>query len=401
VAATLLAHASVALARRSPRNVARAAGLAQVTRSWTANVSNYDGDRDQDLLLVRHNPQWFWNGTPPAPTATLYRNVRKGFVVATTSFGHSDRHDCDFADADRDGDRDLFCAVGLDDSSKNQLWRNTRRGWRDASRTFKLRGSGAISGSGNYRTTTFLRANGDRYPDVYVTRYYGPDGPPLNDPAESPPRPNELYINVRGDHFRRAPGRDLDRRVGAQKDTPGCTQAVDYNNDGRQDLMVCGYRGLHLYRNRRGGFRDVTKRAGIGGFWKDARLARLGGSRRHDLVRIREGALDIRYFARGEWRRRARRSITGGEGVATGDFNGDGRTDIYVLRTCTSGGDLGDRVLLNRGHGNFRTRRIDGVGRGCGNDVEAIDYNEDGRSDFLVLNGKKKTAGPVQLFTFR
>ena len=392
---------SPATARRSPTNVARSAGLAQVTRTWSANVADHDRDGDKDLLLVRHNPQWFWFGTPPAPTATLYRNTRKGFVAATSSFGHSDRHDCDFADVDRDRDLDLFCAIGLSDRSRNRLWRNTRSGWNDASRAFHLRGPKAMSGSGNYRTTTFLHANGDRYPDVYVTRYFGSDGPPLNDPAESPPRPNELYMNVGGDRFRRARGRGLDRPVGAQKDTPGCVQAVDFNRDGRQDLLVCGYRRLRLYRQRRDGFRDVTRRRGIEGRWKDARLVRLNGDRRRDLVTVRESSLEVSFFARGRWRSRLRRGLTAGEGVATGDFNGDGRQDVYVLQTCAGGRDRADLVMLNRGRADFSTRWIQGVRRGCGNDVEAIDHGRNRRTEFVVLNGRMKTAGPVQLFTFR
>ena len=398
---TVALPALPASARRSPTNVARAAGLAQVTRTWSANVGDHDRDGDQDLLLVRHNPQWFWSGRRPAPTATLYRNTGRRFVSATSSFGHSDRHDCDLGDVDRDRDLDLFCAIGLDDRSRNRLWRNTRSGWRDASRAFRLRGPRAMRGSGNYRTTTFLHANGDRHPDVYVTRYFGPDGPPLNDPTESPPRPNELYINVRGERFRRASGRGLDRRLGAQKDTPGCVQAVDYDRNGRQDLLVCGYRRLRLYRQRRDGFRDVTRRLGISGGWKDARLVRLNGDRRRDLVTVRAGLLEISVFARGRWRERLRRRLSAGEGVATGDFDGNGRQDVYVLRTCAGGGDRADLVLLNRGRGEFRTRRIPGVRRGCGNDVETIDYNDDGRSDFVVLNGRMRTAGPVQLFTYR
>ncbi|CAN5675629.1 hypothetical protein BH18ACT15_BH18ACT15_06750 [soil metagenome] len=41
------------------------------------------------------------------------------------------------------------------------------------------------------------------------------------------------------------------------------------------------------------------------------------------------------------------------------------------------------------------------VGTGCGQTVAGIDYDGNGRRDFLVLNGRKKVAGPVQLFTLR
>jgi hypothetical protein len=38
---------------------------------------------------------------------------------------------------------------------------------------------------------------------------------------------------------------------------------------------------------------------------------------------------------------------------------------------------------------------------GSGDDVANVDYNNDGRADFVVTNGDKKKAGPVQLFTWR
>ena len=394
-----------------PVDVAAEVGLGDIaTRPWTANAADHDGDGDQDWLLVRHNPQWFWFGTEPEPVATLFRNDidpvsgTRSFAAVDELFpapraSEVDRHDCDFADVDLNSTLDLFCAIGLDDESTNELWtQDLLGGFQDSSASFGL----STPAGGNYRTTTFIHANDDLYPDVYVTRYYGADGPPLNDPAEEPPQPNELWLNEGGSSFRRAPEFQLDRPIGAQKDTPGCTQAVDYDGDRDDDLLVCGYKAMKLYRNNGDDtFTDVTSTA-IGGFWKDARIDHFGGTADLDLVQLKAGSLVVRLRnATGGWNKRYTNSLSAGETLATGDFDGDSDTDVYVVRTCASGVNQPDLVYLNDGTGILSRTTVPGTPGGCGNDVEAIDYDVDGRTDFIVLNGKQKKPGPVQLFTWR
>ena len=47
-------------------------------------------------------------------------------------------------------------------------------------------------------------------------------------------------------------------------DESGGAVFADYDNDGKTDLLVLGYRGLHLFHNEgTDGFRDVTPRSGI------------------------------------------------------------------------------------------------------------------------------------------
>lgn len=45
--------------------------------------------------------------------------------------------------------------------------------------------------------------------------------------------------------------------------------AGDFDNDGDQDLFICGVGGGHLYRNDNGHFVDITNEAGVGGDPKD------------------------------------------------------------------------------------------------------------------------------------
>ena len=379
-----------------PVNVAREAGISQLARTWSANVGDYDGNRRDDFFLVRHDPQAIWYGGV-LPRPSLYRNAGGTFVEHTaTRFTRNDKHDCAWGDVQPDGRLDLFCAVGLDARSKNELWIQR------ADRTFVER-AGAFGltadSAGEYRTATFIHANRDMRPDIYVTRYTG------NDDSK---KPNELWLSRSDGTYARDPSFGLDKPIGVEFDSNPCLQAVDFNEDGWQDLMVCGAVKLYLYRNDSGrGFTDVTSRKGLSGFWKDAELARMNGDDRLDLVLLGSNEVRVREgVSGGGFSTVFERSISAGQGVATGDFDGDGRRDLYVLSGCPDSApnsDRADQVLLNRGGGVFYSQAIPALasGGGCGQAAERIDYDDDGSHDFIVLNGRKRKEGPVQLFTLR
>ena len=80
-----------------------------------------------------------------------------------------------------------------------------------------------------------------------------------------------------------------------------------------------------------------------------------------------------------------------------GDFNGDGRTDIYIVRgwgTTASTGGLSDQVCLSNGNGSFRCTntgpRFFVWSSVMGIDIRRVmvgDFNGDGASDLLRVNG--------------
>ncbi len=134
---------------------------------------------------------------------------------------------------------------------------------------------------------------------------------------------------------------------------PGCA-FLDYDNDGWQDILLidgCDWPGhqrprsgqssLRLYRNNRNGtFTDVTREAG----------------------------LTVQMY---------------GLGVAVGDYNNDGWTDIYVTAVGQN------RLFRNTGRGRFEdVTAHSGLGnrQGFSSSCLWFDYDRDGWLDLFVCN---------------
>jgi len=146
----------------------------------------------------------------------------------------------------------------------------------------------------------------------------------------------------------RSPERYLPESSGA-----GCA-FLDYDNDGWMDIYLVNsgpstfYHPVHsprnaLYRNNRNGtFTDVTLKAGVAG----------GGY---------------------------------GQGVAVGDYNGDGFPDIYVTQ-------CGKNILYrNNGDGTFTdvTEKAGVAAEGWSTSAVWFDYDNDGRLDLFVCQFAK------------
>ena len=184
-------------------------------------------------------------------------------------------------------------------------------------------------------------------------------------------------------------------------------QDVDYDGDGREDLLLVtggpqtAERGsTRLYRNTKKGLVDVTGKLGIKSFDElDAELVDLNGDKRLDLVQLSEGKLRVSVLKNGAFKKVYERKLTAGRALAGGDVNGDGRDDLYLMRSEPDR-NVPDVMLINRKAGRrWDSMVIPQVSGGAGDDAFAIDHDGNGLEDFLVLNGHN-ARGPIQLIAF-
>lgn len=211
----------------------------------------------------------------------------------------------------------------------------------------------------------------------------------------------------------------------------GCT-AADYDNDGFQDVLICGYGGLQLWRNMGDGTFEEGQEAALltdklwstsgafGDFNKDGYLdlyvahyvnwswennppclVGVGPKFLKDTCPPKQfkGLPDTLYMSNGDGTfRDASREAglkPGGNGLAavTGDFDLDGDQDVYVCNDTTE-----NFLYLNDGTGKFVE---DAELRGCAVDhkgipngsmgVDVADYNHDGLPDIWVANFERET----------
>ena len=121
------------------------------------------------------------------------------------------------------------------------------------------------------------------------------------------------------------------------------------------------------------------------------------GDGRIDLLQLNRKKLVIsRGTARG-FRPHFEAAVPFAEGMAVGDVNGDGALDVYVV-TGSQRGNEPDFLFVNDGRGrSFSSVRIPQAQDGSGSAVMALDYDHNGLTDFVVLNGQGDFKGTTQL----
>jgi len=269
-------------------------------------------------------------------------------------------------DIDGDGYPDLAVT---DAFGPTRLFRNRRDG------TFEeITASSGVVTSGPTRSLAFADVNGDGNLDLFICGtgdYYSQMPDPPFDANDG--RRNYLFLGDGKGHFR-----DTSREWGVEKPTRWSLSCLfaDFDGDGRPDLIVTNDFGLkNLYRNVDGKrFEDVTKK---------------------------RGAEDRGY----------------GMSAAWGDFDGDGRTDLYTTGTYTQWGFLheypglpvplpgrifrpiaiswmekmcrGNSLFLQTAKGPFEdaTARSGAGHAGWNWSVAAADLDNDGSLDLYATNG--------------
>jgi len=317
---------------------------------------DYDNDGWLDIYAVQGAPL---PGAHPAtpPRHMLWRNRRDGtFEDVTDASGlgsHRFGGGVCAGDFDNDGHTDLFVTC----FGRNHLYKNLGNG------TFKdvAVEAGVADDEGIHTSACFVDFDNDGWLDLYVCRYVGYSlaadricgaagkHKSYCGPEVYPARHDILYRNNRDGTFT-----DVSKQSGIiqpRSKSLGVV-ATDLDNDGWMDLYVaCDLEpNLLLMNNRNGTFREVAAQQGVAYNVDGAALA--------------------------------------GMGVAAGDYDNDGRMDLFVTNYSFEMNSL----YRNAGGAGFSYESIrTGIGPPSlvplGFGAQLADFDNDGWLDVIVANG--------------
>ena len=334
--------------------------------------ADFDRDGDLDLFVG-------FNGAPNR----LYRNTRGVLEDVAALAGVADARATRAAawgDFDADGDPDLLVGFAPGTESVLKLYRNDRGRFTDATTD-----AGLAVTAGAVRQPSWVDVDGDGDLDLFVA---------FRD------RANGLFRNDRGKFT------DVARDLGLA-DTRRSVGAVwfDFDEDGDLDVYTANMDGdaNGLYRNDGSRFTDVADAAGLAWAGRAPREAGNGTVRPCAADVNGDGRLDVfaaNYGPNGLFLNRA-----GGrfedvsaawniaidaryDSCAFGDFDHDGRVDLYVNGTVTGGVSYRDHLFRNAGSrfedvtpDNIRALQAD-------HGVQWADFDDDGDVD-LALTGAR------------
>ncbi len=330
--------------------------------------------------------------------------VQAGAPAALRLFRNSDDFRLGFGDFNGDGLNDVYEVRGDRGRVRDRLYLNLGDGRFNA-----VDGADTeLSGSEGASQFHFADFDGDGRADVYQLRYRH-DHDVIYLSRTSGGRVSFERVNglASGTHSQPDMGRCLDI---------SCLKIGDFDGDGRSDIYRINGRGDDVFlSNGDGTFRRVAGihaalRSGRDEARVDVRRLHLGdfdGDGRSDIYYLQANTDDLHLTVRpGVYRR------VNGVGVSdrfgTGDtsvyryrfadFNGDGLADVYY-NGLRSGGvhSSYDSVYLSKGNGayhhkngRYRGRSSPSYGADRLADVRVGDFNGDGKSDLFEKNGDRE-----------
>jgi Na+-translocating ferredoxin:NAD+ oxidoreductase RnfD subunit len=376
--AAAVVRATGALADVRLQEVASQVGLQFRQGSFRFGVSNdpaammgggvcwldYDNDGWLDLFVVNSfsdadRERWEQHGG--LPRSALFHNVRGSFVNVSKASGADlavRGEGCVAADFNGDGYTDLFVTT----ASYDKLL------WNDGDGTFTEGAAAAGIGSfGWHSGAAVADVNGDGRPDLFVAGYADLNAPVTGAIGGFPTNYHGvrdlLYLNEGNDEH----GRSKFREVGVQAGLEA-TQFrhglgalfTDYNGDGRPDLYVADDEDPNqLYENVRWPGGAAADPEGLGFRFEERGAA--------------EGVADP--YA--------------GMGIASGDYNGDGRLDLFVSNSRRE-----PYAVLRHGPGSGTPAFHDGraalrsaYAGSAGWGASWADLGLDGRPDLVLASG--------------
>jgi hypothetical protein len=351
---------------------------------------DYDGDGKADLFIADNGPQG---------GIVLYHNLGGRFEDVTKSAGlDPSRHalGCAAGDYDNDGFEDLALSLY---QYRIDLLHNEKNGtFKDVSETAGIKRTAETRSEGFNAGLTFVDYDHDGDLDLYVSKYTGNVGVPIDAPVELMELAKTRIANAGANRMWRNNGnatfKDITETVGlASNEGSFSAIGTDYNNDRAVDLVVTGGHAPVLFNNPREGKFLLQP-------WPTEFSAPTVGVAVLDFDH--DGWMDLAFTHMGVpgltlWRNNHGKSFERVElpetnwvrafGVAAIDYDNDGWVDLVAVGETKEGkGEV--RLFRNLGADGFKDVTADvGLDKIQLKEPRAIitgDYDGDGATDLLI-----------------